>query len=461
MKKRICVLFLIVALFGTSRLRSENPTAAKLDANPIRYLVVISVDGMRPDSYLAAESLQLKVPTLLTLMHEGAYSEGVEPVFPSVTYPSHVTLVTGTYPGKHGIVTNLAWDPLNRNNDGWRWYSEDIRVPTLWDRARARGLRTSLLGWPVTVGARADLRIPDIWRTYQPEDMKLIRAVSTDGAFEQVSGQSTDFALRYMSIATRDDMLTEIACRDIIENHPNLLLLHLISVDFQQHFHGPSSPEAKAAIEKSDQEIAKVIDAVKNAGLWEQSALVVLSDHGFTSVSTSVHLGVLLAQEGFVSLRGNRVRDWKAVSLTADGTAYIYVKDPQDSETRKRLLDLFQPLAGKEGSGIRRILDHDQIVALGGDPQAFLALEAADGFAFADGYTGAYIDAYEMRGTHGYFPDRKDMRASFIVYSPRIEPGVIQNVRLIDIAPTLAGWLGLDLSDADGKRLPIHIRRLH
>jgi predicted AlkP superfamily pyrophosphatase or phosphodiesterase len=185
---------------------------------------------------------------------------------------------------------------------------------------------------------------------------------------------------------------------------------------------------------------------------------VVLSDHGFTAVSKDVHLGVLLAQQGLVTLRGTRVRDWKAVSLAADGTAYIYLKDSRDSDTQKKVLELFQPLAGKEASGIRRILTHDEIVARGGDPQAFLALEAADGFAFANGYPDAYVGPDDMLGTHGYFPDRAEMRASFIVYSPRIEKGLLQNVRLIDIGPTLAGWLGLELPDADGKRLPIQVR---
>jgi predicted AlkP superfamily pyrophosphatase or phosphodiesterase len=460
MKRRTCILLAVLVMLGRVSPGAEDSSTTKPDLSPFQHLIVISVDGMRPESYLAAESLQLKVPTLSKLMREGAYSEGVQPVFPSVTYPSHTTLVTGTNPGKHGIVTNLAWDPLNRNENGWRWYSEDIRVPTLWDRARAHGLRASLLGWPVTVGAQADLRIPDIWRTYQLEDMKLIRSVSTDGAFAG-AGQSHDLATRYMSIASRDDMLTEIACHNIIQNHPNLLLLHLISVDFQQHFHGPLSPEAKAAIEKSDQNIAKVLAAVNQAGLWEQSAVVVLSDHGFTAVSTDVHLGVLLAQEGFVTLRGNHVREWKAVSVSADGTAYIYVKDAQDSETKKKLVSLLQPLVGKEGSGIRRLLNHDEIVALGGDPNAFLAVEAADSFAFADGYPSTYLSPDDMHGTHGYFPDRKEMQASFIAYSPRIKGEVIQNIRLVDIAPTLAGWLGLKLEDADGKPFPIQIRQLH
>ncbi len=113
----------------------------------------------------------------------------------------------------------------------------------------------------------------------------------------------------------------------------------------------------------------------------------------------------------------------------------------------------------REGSGIRRIASHDEIVAMGGDPNAFLALEAADGTSFAFGYTGELKNPSKGGGTHGYFPDRPQMRASMIFFGPAIGTGKIDHARLIDVAPTVATWLGFKFDKTDGSALSIPMNR--
>src|ERR1700688_986815 len=95
-------------------------------------LVMISVDGMRPDYITEADAHGAKVPNLRRFLKEGAYAEGGVGVVPTVTYPSHTTLVTGVWASKHGILANATFDPLRQNQDGWYWYTEDTHVPTLW-----------------------------------------------------------------------------------------------------------------------------------------------------------------------------------------------------------------------------------------------------------------------------------------------------------------------------------------
>jgi len=73
---------------------------------------------------------------------------------PTVTYPSHTTLMTGVWPAKHGILANQTFDPLQKNHEGWYWYAEDIRVPTLWDAASAAGRTTASIQWPVSSAQR-------------------------------------------------------------------------------------------------------------------------------------------------------------------------------------------------------------------------------------------------------------------------------------------------------------------
>ena len=431
-------------------------SAQSSSARPIQHVLIVTVDGMKPETYTEPDTHGLKVPTLREMVRNGASSQGVQSVMPTVTYPSHTAMVTGANPGTTGIYTNIAWDPLGQNSGGWRWYTEDIRVPTLWQVARQEGLKTALIHWPVTAGAQADINIPEYWRASIPEDMKLVRALSTGGIFEKIAAEFPSFKTDVPPLDLTDPVWTDAACYAIENLKPNLLLLHLAMVDHWEHEKGPFSPEANAATETADAQIARLISSAKKTGTWQTTVLVILSDHGFAPISQEMRPGVLLKQKDLITLdTKGRITDWKAAEITDGGSAYIYVKDPSDDATRAALHSIFDPLVGAEGSGIRRIASHDQIVAMGGDPNAFLALEASDGTSFAFGYTGDLQGKSRGGGTHGYFPDRKEMRASMIIYGPAIGPGKIDHGRLIDVAPTVAEWLGLKLDKTDGSPLAI------
>src|SRR5580692_7186599 len=141
-------------------------------------LLVISLDGMRPDYVLKADEHGLKIPHLRRMLAEGAHATGVRGVLPTVTYPSHTTIMTGVWPAKHGIYVNTTFDPLGKNLGGWYWYAEDLKVPTLWEAAAKAGYVVGSVSWPVTVGARGiSWLIPEYWRASNAEDLKLIRAL--------------------------------------------------------------------------------------------------------------------------------------------------------------------------------------------------------------------------------------------------------------------------------------------
>jgi len=154
-------------------------------------LVMVSVDGLRPDYITAADARGAKVPHMRRFLKEGSFAEGVEGVIPTVTYPSHTTLVTGVSPAKHGIFGNLTFDPLRENQSGWYWYAEDIRVPTLWDAAARAGWTTASVQWPATVGARVTWNIPEFWRAGTPDDSKLLRASATPGLLAELEAELT------------------------------------------------------------------------------------------------------------------------------------------------------------------------------------------------------------------------------------------------------------------------------
>jgi predicted AlkP superfamily pyrophosphatase or phosphodiesterase len=439
---------------GAATIPAQSPSSLSS-----QHLLIVSIDGMKPETYTEPDAHGLKVPTLREMVRNGASSDGVQSVMPTVTYPSHTSMVTGVNPRTHGIYTNPAWDPLNQNYGGYRWYTEDIRVPTLWQLARQAGRRTALIHWPVTAGAQADLNIPEYWRASIPEDMKLVRALATPGIFEKVAEQFPSFKTDVPPLELTDAVWTDAACYAIENLKPNLLLLHLAMVDHWEHEKGPFTPEANDATETADAQIARLISSAKKAGIWQNSVLVVLSDHGFAPISQDLRPGVLLQQKGLITLDAKgRITDWKATEIIDGGSAYIYVKNANDDATRAALHNIFDPLAGAQGSGIRRIAWHDEIEAMGGDPNAFLALEASDGTSFAFGYTGELKTPHTRGGTHGYFPDRPEMRASMIFYGPSIGTGKIDHARLIDVAATVAPWLGIKFEKGEGAPLAIPTR---
>ncbi len=439
---------LLVCFPPASPARKASAPAAE------RYAIVISVDGLMPASYTEADSHGLKIPTLRQLMARGAWSPGVRDVMPAVTYPAHTTMATGVSPRVHGIVTNSVFDPMGVRDGEWYWYEPEIRVPTLWQLARAQGLRTALISWPVTMGAHGDAVVPEFWRSHGIDGAKLLRAISTPGLWEEVSRRFPGFEAGFEALPAKDESFADIAVEVLESLRPNLMLVHLPSVDHQQHEHGPWSPEALAAIETADAQVGRMVEAAHRAGIWPETLFLVVSDHGFTQEEKVLRPGVLLRQHGLISVdEKNHVTSWRAAVATSSGSAYVYLHNADDREAAATVRELFDALAAQPGSGIRRVLSQDQIATLGGDASAFLALEPADGFGLVGGVAGEAIGPATTPGIHGFPPDREMMNASLILNGPGVQPGIIEGARMVDIGPTVAQWLGLRLEHAEGKPL--------
>lgn len=458
---RPAIILLILALAATSSAccAQSNATTAATPAGkttPGTHVIVVSVDGLLPPSYMAPDEKGLRVPTLRALKQAGAYSPGVLSVFPTVTYPSHTSMVTGVVPAVHGVVGNRTPDPLRKNMGGWYWYTEDIKVPTIWQVARKAGLRTALVNWPVTVGADADFLVAEYWRAGTPDDVKLAKALSTPGLLDRVARRFPDFWQTFTPPDTLDKAGIDIGIHILETAPPDLMLIHIWMVDEYQHRHGPWSDEAKARIEEADTQIGRLIDAAKKAGIWDRTMLVVVSDHGFLPTSQRIVPGVVLAELGLVTLAADgTMTDYKAWVRQDGGTAWVYVKDENDHATRNALAGRFGELARNPANGIARIFTAEEVKARGGDPGVFLVLEAASGFSFHDAYTGQLVEPNTGKGTHGYDPDRPELKASLVIHGPGIEPGPIDNARLIDLAPTMAAWLGLSMPGAQGRVLDV------
>jgi len=443
----IATALLIVAC-GGKQTAQKTPTQTGT-----KRVIIVSIDGLMPDAYMNPDKHGLKVPTLRWLRANGAYSPGVQSVFPTVTYPSHTSIATGTNPGTHGIVTNYQFDPLLKNKKGWRWYAEAIKVPTLWQVARAAGMSTALIDWPVTVGAQVDALVPEFWRAGTKDDQALIRALSTPGLLDAVAKRFPKFWERYVPPDVLDEAAFDIAVHLLATRPPQLMMVHGWMVDEWQHRKGIWSAEAKQAIEVADTQLRRLIDAAKVAGVWKDTLLMVVSDHGFMNISKLMRPGVLIAQAGLITADADgKLTDWKASVTTGGGQAYFYIKDSSDEATKRTLLAKLAELT-RPGKGIRRIYTAAEIRQRGGDPRAFAAIDAEAGWAFGSGYSGDLVSKPSSAATHGFDPERPEMRASLLIYGASVRGHRIDGARLIDVAPTAAKWLQVVIKQAVGKNL--------
>jgi predicted AlkP superfamily pyrophosphatase or phosphodiesterase len=418
-----------------------------------RHAVLVSIDGLMPDYFLKADELGLKIPNLRRLMGEGAYARVIG-VLPTVTYPSHTTLITGVTPRVHGISSNTVLDPLGIAAEAWQWYASDIRVPTLISAARQRGLTTAAVSWPVSVGLEADWNLPEFWRpgSTHPFDLKLLDLASTPGLRRKVE---EDRGSPFPYPLTEQERV-DTAVYILKTHHPHLLLLHIFALDSAQHQHGPMTPQAKEAVEKSDAVLGRLFETIDAAGLSSRTAFVVASDHGFLPVSRSLKPNAVLREAGLVKIdEKGKVASWEAFFHADGGSAALRLPEGSNPALIERIRALFAPRVSAEG-GLREILDAQAAAAFGGPEGVVLVLNAREGFSFSGGIQGEWSSPSTSKGTHGYAPNRDEMHASLLLGGPGLrQKGNLGTVRMTAIAPTLARYLGLEPGPQADAPLPV------
>ncbi len=451
-RQRIIFLFGFVLFCGGAVFLLKAKAPAQGENPPL--LVMISVDGMRPDYITEADAHGAKVPNLRRFMKEGTYAEGVVGVVPTVTYPSHTTLVTGVWPAKHGIFANTTFDPLQKNQGGWYWYTEDIRVPTLWDVAAAAGRTTASIQWPVTVGAHITWDIPEFWRASTPDDAKLLRAVSTPGLLQEARADLGEYRGGIDTSAEGDANRGQYTEWILEKKHPAFLTLHLSALDHIEHETGPFSPEDIAVLESIDATIGKIRATAERLAPG-RAYIAVVSDHGFVRTDMQLNLFRLFREAKLITVNEKgKIVDWKAIPWVTGGSAAIVLRDPNDTATLSQVRELLDKVASDPANGVDRILDAEELHKRGGYPPASFFVGLKPGWKTGSSLDGPVLSKIKVGGTHGALPDLPDLHASFFLVGPGVPAGrSLGLIDMRDIAPTLAHEMGLSLPSADGKNL--------
>lgn len=418
-------------------------------AQQVSHVVLITIDGFRPDFYQEAS---WGMNNLRMMKENGVSAEGVNCVFPSVTYPDHTTIITGVKPARHGIYYNAPFEEGKASGE-WYFYYKGIKSPTLFDAVRQAGKTSANVIWPVTAGAPIDYNIADIWSVGNKADRRVATAAaSTPGLWQELEEHATgkmepdDFNMVREELVM-DENVARMGAYIIAKYKPAFTTIHLACTDHYEHMQGRDGLLVRKAVAGADRAIGTILEALIRAGIKDSTAIIVTGDHGFVDISQAFSPNVLLAEAGLITdiNSGN----WKARFHTSGGSAFLHLKDENDKASLEKVKDILARLPADQQK-LFKVIDRKQLDRIGADPNAVLALAATPGVTIAGGVKGAVLKAAKG-GTHGYYPDFKEIQTGFVAYGVGIAKGrTVKEMSLTDIAPVVAKLLQLSFTTAEG-----------
>jgi predicted AlkP superfamily pyrophosphatase or phosphodiesterase len=371
-----------------------------------RPVLMVSVDGLDARYLNDAGRLGLKIPNLRRIVTQGQSARGVIGVVPTVTWPSHTTLISGVPPSVHGILGNRR--PRDEGGD-YYWSASLLKARTLLDTAKAAGKSTAAITWPVTVDAPLTYNLPEYFQKRRGGAMDLPSIASKSvpaGLQVRISSMFPSFAQEWM-----DDRTRTLATRYLLRVHkPDLLLVHLVDLDSEAHETGPFSTHANAVLEYIDELIGTML-----ADLPQNYVFVLVSDHGFERIDREVNLKVIASKQ---KVDGLRSMGGIAVADTPQAAA------------------LLRSLSKEAQYGIGREIPPSDVKILAPSlAMASAVFESAPHYWFGSGEKELHSKPHET-GAHGHWPGR--YRAVFAAWGTGVKPQ-----RLEEIMMTIASHRGL------------------
>jgi predicted AlkP superfamily pyrophosphatase or phosphodiesterase len=410
-------------------------------------VIIISIDGFASFYW---HDPAVRLPVLRGLADRGVVAGGMETVFPSTTWPAHVSLVTGVSPRAHGVVANHILNrqtltPEDLTGDPIYDAPALLRAPTIYDRAHAAQLRTAAIDWPATRNATTlDFNLPFF------KDQRVFETQTATAVWEELRalGYPLDRQGEWAQLPKRfykDEMVASIAAHVARHHEPALLLVHFLCADSFQHLYGPRSPEAYWALEYIDGLIGRFLASLPVTTM-DHTSVFVVSDHGFLSSTREIRPNVRLRRLG-------ALRDARFVMNHGAGALYRLGADERGLGQLAGEIEKMDGVSGMWSAGDYPALglpaptDHHQV--------ADVIFEAAPGYSFGDADAGD--DEHgppKYLGTHGQRPTYADNTAFFLAAGAGIARGrEIASIRSRDVAPTVARVLGLVLGDVEGRLL--------
>jgi predicted AlkP superfamily pyrophosphatase or phosphodiesterase len=396
--RNLFCLLLLAIVAGCAPATLQPPAQ---DARPP--LILVSIDGFKPD-YLTRGV----TPNLNALAAQGARAEAMRPSFPSITFPNHYTLVTGSRPDRHGIVGNTIEDsriPGARFSLGNREATNDRRwwdeAEPIWVTAEHRGVRTATMFWPGSEAAIHGVR-PSEWRSY---DSKL------------PANQRVDTLLGWLDKP--------------VASRPAFLTLYFEDVDHAGHEYGPDAAQTTEAAAHVDEAIGRLAAGLQARGI--KANIVVVSDHGMAAMSKQrvIRLDQVAPAGSYRVVTGGTYAGLEATP-GKDGVLADALLKPQAHMQCWR----------KEAIPPRFHYGRNPRVP------SFICLAETGWQIAADAGSAERTPA----GGHGYDNMAAEMQAIFIAAGPAFKTGIVlAPFDNVDVYPLMMNLIGLQPLPSDGE----------
>ena len=371
-------------------------------------VILLSWDGVRYDYAERAE-----MPGLDRMASTGARAQRLIPVFPSNTFPNHVSLVTGTYVDTHGIVGNRFHD-RERGEFNYSGDASWIEAEPIWAAAERQGVIAAVFFW---VGSETPWNGIAARYRRAPFDSKIPESEKV----EQI--------LDWLDLPD--------------EQRPRLILSWWHGADHVGHERGPADKRIVSQLERQDRELQVLLGGIDRRGLWRDTTLIVVSDHGMALANESIDvIGVL------------KDRDIGVKLVHAGGSAYLFLDDPARQAEALGVLNDVPGLEAFASNDLPKGLRAYHPTRSGDIIVTTRPPRAINSRSLATSTLGRLLGA--SRGMHGYRPDQKEMGAIFYAAGRGVPRGLeLGSVRAIDVAPTIARLLDIDPpAQSEGEPIP-------
>ena len=309
-----------------------------------KHLVVFNVVGLSP-RYL---NRLKELPTFSALMNNGR-TACVDPVFPALTLPGQASIVTGSWPDRHGIVANGFYDRDRMEVSFWDQYRFLVQENPLWERIKQRRpeMTTAVLFWQNTLHGRADIIVtPKPMHT----DHELIQWCYSKpvGYYESLVEEIGPFNLfdywGPFASARASRWIVNSAMVTMRRHRPNLMMVYMPHLDYSCQKYGPDHPKVFDDLVVADTLIGDFLDGLTDQGIADQTTLAVVSEYALTPVVDAVAPNRILRDAGLLAVREIQGREYldteysRAFAMVDHQIAHVYVHDKKDGDAVASLL---------------------------------------------------------------------------------------------------------------------------
>lgn len=413
--------------------------------------IILSFDAVGNKDFINL----IKLPNFKELKENSSYSNNVESVYPSLTYPAHTSIATGKLPINHGIINNILIQPERKNPD-WFWYKNQINGSTIYDIAKEKGLKTCTLLWPVTGKSKSiDFNLPEIFPNRKWQNQIMVSALNGSPLFQAKIEKLYGHLRKGYEQPYLDNFTFNTLMYVLKNNLADFIMVHFTDTDTHKHIFGTKSNHISQSLKRHDKRLGEIISFLKENNIYDSSTLIALGDHSFKDAEYVIKLNNLFLKNNLIKLNSkNIITEYDAYLNFCDGSAYVYVKNKHEV---KMVYDLIYNFSKENNNCIKNILSSEEAKKLGASDKCTFMLEANDNYYFINDYLGNTIEKTKGNhaiANHGYNPKDDNYKTVFFCKAPNVKKNFdIGPIRLIDEGATIFNMLGKVPSNIDGNIL--------